>query len=336
MRILSLLTALFLPGLAAGEAPALQPLAPAERAILWGSPEDVLDKKPCVGTRLAATLTCRDAHSHVTTNEWYHNVFVPYIRDLGGGYVGIGSDQGLSFIAHARSSVGWLIDYDPTVLLVNLIHRGLILRSGSSKEFLARWSDDGAGAAAAALAEVYAAHPERGSVVRAFRSYRKTLEDHFRVVMNIGRTRSYHWLHDPGRYRFVREMFQRDRIRIMPGDLLKDRSLQGIADACRKLKVSVRILYLSNAEDYWKYTPQFKRNMVTLPFDDRTVLLRTKTTHDGPTIGKYQYVIQRGLSFQRLLRERGTSGVWTMMRHGTSVEPGLITIGLSDERATKK
>ena len=50
----------------------------------------------------------------------------------------------------------------------------------------------------------------------------------------------------------------------------------GIADAARRMGVPVRIIYFSNAEEYFKaYTPAFRNNVTALPADEKSLVLRT-------------------------------------------------------------
>ena len=58
-----------------------------------------------------------------------------------------------------------------------------------------------------------------------------------------------------------------DRIRRMTVDLTRNKGVKGIGDAALDLGVPIRVVYLSNAEQYWKtYPEQFRDNMLALPF----------------------------------------------------------------------
>ena len=71
-------------------------------------------------------------------------------------------------------------------------------------------------------------------------------------------------------------MLEEGRIRPMLANLLDDAAIAGIAEAARQLEVPIRVLYLSNAEQYWRrYDPQYRQNIAALPFDAEAVLLRT-------------------------------------------------------------
>jgi hypothetical protein len=67
--------------------------------------------------------------------------------------------------------------------------------------------------------------------------------------------------------------------------------MQGIAEAARKLDVPIRVVYLSNVEEYWDdYGDAYRRNIDSLPWRQDAVVLRTISTwarnHD------YSYNVQ--------------------------------------------
>lgn len=314
----------------AARAEAVPPLSTAQRAILDSCQADKLDKKPCAKskTKLAASTTCRDAYAHIHTNEWHHDVWLPYIAGLRGGYVGVGSDQGLTFIAAARSQVAWMIDYDPNVVRINRVHRALILASRDRQTFLTRWDEAQSKATLALLAKAYGDSVEAKRVARTYRWARRSLGRYFARMMRVGKRRRYHWLHSDAAYGYVRAMFRAGRIRILGGDLLKATALVGIGAAARKLGMPIRVLYLSNAEEYWRYPKQFRANIRALHFDAKSVALRTRTNKKGPTLGRYQYVVHAGAHFQQRVGARGVSGVWSLLRDKRAVKPkGLFVIG---------
>lgn len=353
MRTFVSLLLLSLPLASAAWAADVPPLTKAEREALASCTPDKLDKKPCVDTVRAATKTCRDAHAHIHTNEWHHDVWLPFIKNLGGIYAGVGSDQGLTFIAAAHPTLAFMIDYDPNVVRINRAHRALILASDTPAAFLARWTKEQRKASEKLLREAYAQEPREAHLIaRTYRWSRETLRRYFRAMLRVGKRRSYHWLHSAEAYGTVRALFRAGRIRVFGGDLLKDQALTSIGAAARKLGQPMRLLYLSNAEEYWRYGKQFRANIRALPFDDKGVVLRTRTSEKGPSIGRYQYIVQRGKHMQQRLGERFVSGVWSLLRDkkpvwrqgrrkgrrkgkGKDQGEGLFTVGFDTPRSHK-
>ena len=75
------------------------------------------------------------------------------------------------------------------------------------------------------------------------------------------------------------------------------------------MKKAVRVLYLSNAERYFQYTAAFRASVKALPFDDRSVVLRTMGLGSDKTVDPYFYVVQPGRNFQAWLEEPKVYGV---------------------------
>lgn len=61
-------------------------------------------------------------------------------RVRGGAYVGVGPDQGFSYIAAIRPSVAFMIDIRRDNLLMHLMFKALFARSQNRLEYLARWT----------------------------------------------------------------------------------------------------------------------------------------------------------------------------------------------------
>lgn len=306
----------------------LKPLTAEQRRIFYGSAQDKLDKKPCIGKKKRVTLTCRDVRHYVRMNEWYHNIWYPYINGIGGGYVGVASDQNLTFIAWARSSYAWLMDYDPVVVQVNRVHKALIKASPTIEGYLAFWERKGSKAAQEAIKKEYADAKDLKMVLQIYRRYRPEIGGSIRQAMRQKKRQRSYWLHRDTDYQYIRKMHQLDRIRIIGGDLLKSTSLRGIGTTAKKLGIKMRIVYTSNAEEFWPYPQSFKDNFLNLPMDEKSVILRTRhTSKYGPRIGSYVYIVHKGKDMQAQLKDPQTKGLWVMMRYRRAGRPGFFTIG---------
>ncbi|MCA9667905.1 MAG: hypothetical protein KC503_20045 [Myxococcales bacterium] len=319
------------------------PLSRAEAVVFRASAPDALTKKVCSATKskLRASASCRDKAAYVKSNELDHDLWRPYLRGLGGAYVGVGSDQGLTFVAWQRAELAWLIDYDPRVVRFNRVTRALVLAAPDIARFRRMWQKQGKRAAVAAIraacarsASTSAAAACRRQLIGSYLDYRETLRRHYALVARLGRGgRRMHWLHDASDYTFVRRMFREGRVRILGGDLLGPHALLGIGATARRMKVAVRALYLSNAEEFWRYTPRFRRNMRALPMDARSIVLRTRHNKRRAEGGrKFFYVVQSGVDFQRRLAEPRTVGVWSLLGRRLqkrSAPRGVLTLGLA-------
>ena len=148
--------------------PALPPPDPptaGELAIFGRVADDPVEDKKICGEKVRASWhasqadggrsepTCRDPFAYLTTNEPRGFVWQAYIANIGGAYVGIGSDQSYSYIATARSRWAWVMDYDPRVVQNHLRLRAFILASPTAEDFVGLFAARGKGGALAKLAE---------------------------------------------------------------------------------------------------------------------------------------------------------------------------------------
>jgi sulfatase modifying factor 1 len=300
-------------------APPVAPLDETQRAIFLGVPEEQLTRRPV------------DVRHWVQSNESDHDLWFATIDGLGGGYVGVGSDQNYSLFARARSSFVWLMDYDFVVTQVHRIYRALILASVSPEEFLLRWDPFERKVTLQLLAEVYSDDPELAELQDLLQENADAMGTYLhRVVERIGGDgQPGSWLADRALYRYVRRMFQEDRVRIVAGDLLREMPGR-IAEAQRELGVPLRIVYLSNAEEYFAYNDSFRTAFTTMPFDERSVVLRTvaRRLPDGSR-RVWHYQVEPAAHFVAALAA-GTNSFADLDREATyGLTGGLSWLGLA-------
>jgi hypothetical protein len=131
----------------------------------------------------------------------------------------------------------------------------------------------------------------------------------------------------------------------MPGDLTGDASLQTIAAACKALDVPVKVLYMSNAEEYFKYTKQFRQNMRAQPVDDATMVLRTIYSKKWEHADLWAYQIQPMSDFLARLAQGAKAASRNPMLHyaqwahelekDTGIK-GFSRLGYGDNDLSKK
>jgi hypothetical protein len=219
-----------------------------------------------------------DKH-YVKSNESRHDVWFPYIDGVGKAYVGVGADQNYTLIARAKSEWVFLLDIDPRVGETHWAYKALIEKHESPEAFLANFEPAGEAQAVATIEAAYAdrSEAEIKRIRRGYRAARETLRKHLARVSTRKRDgRSTSWLSDPEAYTWIRRLYLGGRVRIMPGDLTGAVSMKTVGSVCAKLETSVGVLYLSNAEEYFKYfAGDYRSNVAALPADESSVVLRT-------------------------------------------------------------
>jgi hypothetical protein len=271
------------------------PIGDHHREVFFASPEDA-PAEELLGVTQAQVGT-----HYVAGNERRLHLIYPHIKDLGGGYMGVGTDQAYLFMGWARFELAWLIDYDPVVLDVHACHRAFFHESKTPAEFLEWWGKPAKKEALALLERTYEGE-QRERVVAVYKRYRGWIDRRLRGLEKRY-TRKHKvptFLTDQEQYDYVRTMVENDRVRPMLANLLKSGGVEGVGAAAKELGVPIRLVYLSNAEQYWdEYAPAFRKNMQALHFDERSLILHTLLTWQKNQ--DYRYALQPAANFQAWL-----------------------------------
>lgn len=218
-----------------------------------------------------------DIH-YVQSNETRHDLFFDWIAGKGGAYVGVGSDQNFTMMAVQRAEYAFLMDIDYRVVDLQRMHEILILAHDTPAALADAWHEKNAATSRATIEAALGDLDEkaRGRILRGFATARETVYRHLqRVIARQRDGKATTWLSDPDNYAHVRAMYQTGRVRYMTGNLAGNRSLLTVAAACKALGENVQVLYMSNAEEYFKYIPDFIASIQALPTDPTSVVLRT-------------------------------------------------------------
>ncbi len=276
--------------------PTAEPEAPAsftdeQRALLMAGEEEVDLPRPEI--------------SYVMSNESRHDLWFPYIDGVGGAHVGVGSDSNYTLMGVARSEVVFLIDHDPRIVDLHRVYEILIEASADPEALLHRFERDQQEATVALIEEATAEAPaeRQRDLVRTYRATRETLRRYLsklRVRRREGCPST--WLSNPSIYEHVRTLYEQGRVRILPGDLRGKTTLPTVITALRALEIPVKVLYLSNAEQYFAYTKNVRENLGTLPAASGGVVLRTIFQDPWEHAdGFWSYQVQDIEDFQRRL-----------------------------------
>jgi len=309
-----------------------QPLGPEQRAAFLAPGAD----DPAA--ELGGVTEARKGQHYVTGNERTLEAFYPRILELGGAYVGVGSDQAYLMLGWARAELAWLIDYDPVVVDLHAVYHALFAAAATPEQFLALWHKDNKDQA---IAAVQAAYPGALGLRHEalYRRYR------VRVAKRLGQLQRTMqaaavptFLTDADEYAHVRGLIQAGRVRALLADLSRDGAIQQIGAAARTLDTTVRVLYLSNAEEYWEQLPPaFRTNLAALHVDERSVVLRTMLTWQSNQ--DYRYNAQPARNYQQWLANPAVQSIYDVVHRKVTVGPGIdffeIT-GLPDEATLRR
>ena len=237
------------------------PLPDATRAIAEGVPDEA--------------VPVPEEH-YLSTNERRHDLWFPHIRDLGGAYVGVGSDQTFTLAAIQNASLVYVVDFDQQIPWLHRVYDVLVRASETPEALVERFSEQRIDETVELVTEALDGHPDLDGVVRMLRGNRRMLHSYLsRVKSRRWDGAGVSWLSEPALYARVRRLFFGGRIIARAGDVTGAQTLRAVGEATRRLGVPVRVLYLSNAEAFFGYTDDFVANVRSLPMDEGSVVLRT-------------------------------------------------------------
>ena len=258
----------------------------------------------------------RDTHYFVS-NERSPEYFRSALTRLGGVGVGVGAEQNYLFAGWARPELLVLIDFDQAVVDLHAVYRVAFLNAATPEEFCALWARPSRKRFVELIDAAYAGTPRPKAAHRIFIQARSAvswrldkIKEHF---LEIGVPT---FVTDLGEYAYVRSLFATERVVRLRGDLTGGRALVDLGALLKEQHRVVRWTYLSNAEQYFKYTPRFRRNMLGLPFDDASLVIRTRAHRLD-----YAYVVQLFGNFTAWLAEPRVRSVRavvprSLLKHG--------------------
>lgn len=269
-----------------------EPLDAAGRAALAAAVED-----PAPKVLLGQAPGLENKH-YLIGNEWHLDLYAPKLKDLGGAYIGVGSDQAYFLMGMARPAVAWLIDYDDLVVQLHKVYFAFFAEAATPDAFMLLWTDETQGAPV--LTRRLQGDVQAAELVKFYRRQRgRVVERLTRVSKTFAKAGVANFVKDEEAYAWTRAMVTGGRVRALRVDLLAKQGMLSIGEAARKMGWPVRALYLSNAENYWSYSKQFRANIAGLPMDERSVIVRTVSTWGQNA--DYSYTLQPGLNYQAWL-----------------------------------
>ena len=247
----------------------------------------------------------KDSHYWVS-NEHFHHLFKSKVEDHGGIYMGVGTDQNYMIAAWAKSPILLMMDFDGQIRNVHQIYGVVFDHVDEPDQFVHKWKDEDAEKIRGWLEEAYGDDEER---LEALKETLKIARPH--IYYRLRKTAERYeereipcFLTDESQYDFIKGLWERNRVFAIRGDLTGDTAMMEIATALESLGLELGLLYLSNTEQYFEFTPTYRRNVVVQPFSKDSLVLRTRPMQGlgYPEGGEYHYNIQKGRNFANWMR----------------------------------
>ena len=271
----------------------------------------------------------RKSHYWIS-NELSHHVWYEPLRERGGAYLGVGTDQNYLLAGWARSELLLLVDFDGSIADLHRAYGAAFRAAETPAAFLVLWSDAGVAALNAQIVADIPDPAEQARTLKAVRVARSLVSRRLRATARRMQDRGIPtFLDDPAQYNHLRRLWQDRRVFPIRGDLTGDNAMTDAAAALRTADIPLRVLYLSNAEQYFDYVPTFRRNVLALPFDERSLVLRTIgwAGHGFIEGEQYHYAQQPGLNFAAWMRlSRVPKAGYILRRKRPTEVPGVSVL----------
>ena len=252
--------------------------------------------------------TTRSNH-YVVSNERRHFLFRESVENVGGVFVGVGSDQVYLMAGWAKPEVLIPMDFDQFIVDLHGIYRLAFLKSETPEAFLKLWND--ASRMKTLVKEGAGSDDKKAKLLNVLDFGRKAIAARLgRVKRQYSKLNVATFLTDASQYNFLVELFKADKVFPVRGDLTKKQTMQGIAAATRKANLHVGAIYLSNAEQYFTFSQQYRDNIAAMPFNEKSLVLRTFP--DGKK--GYYYFTQSGKLFQNWMERAKIRKVFSMLK----------------------
>jgi hypothetical protein len=259
----------------------------------------------------------RDSHYWIS-NENHLELFYEAVKDKGGLYMGVGSDQNYLLGAWARAEMLVLMDFDQSIVDLHRVYRVIFRAAETPGDFLRLWRQESRAEVRRLIEEGYSDKRDRVGALRAYGIARWAVERRLkRVVEQMAKASLPCFVVDAAEYEHIRRLYQEDKVFMVRGDLTAQRTVSAIGRAAAQAGKKVGVLYLSNAEQYFPYDARYRRNIRALPLDESSVVVRTSgqrgITHVKGTY--YHYNTQSGSSFVAWLADAKTRDARAMLRY---------------------
>lgn len=281
-----------------------------------------------------------DAH-FVISDERAHYLFEPATKGLGGVLLGVGTDPNYLIAGWMGAELVLIVDFDQVVADVHALYALAFKEAADAEAFVALWSakntgkfqgliDAGAPDKAAKKRWLGAYKMSRGLIAERLGALKRTYRDK-KVAM---------FLSDPAQYQHVRALVQQGRVWAWRGDLTADKTMVGVQQALGEIGQKVKVFYITNAEAYFPYTKQARKNLRDLPYADDSMVLRTQGRPDKTeeiADHHYSYYLQKGPDFKAWLERASTTSAKTIGRNRKATKiQGLFTLPAPPPPKVKK
>ena len=83
----------------------------------------------------------RDTH-YLKSNEYHHDIYKDYIEDLGGIFMGVGTDQLYVMAGWCKPEILIPFDFDQYVVVIYCVYGIIVTKAKAPEDFIQLWQED--------------------------------------------------------------------------------------------------------------------------------------------------------------------------------------------------
>lgn len=244
---------------------------------------------------------------YIIAPEKKHEQIIPFLKETGGVYIGLSTDQNFLLIPHLKPEYIILMDSKISVIATNQLYRYVFSTQKTPDEFIEFFAEKNAQKSLRKLMNHFRDIETQYGPIREFQRYKN------RIFKNL-QTKKTNWeknkiksfLTNQEMYDFMVKMSQSNRYIIVCGDLKGEKTLRSITKHLNKHQLKVSTLALSNAEQSFSYTDAFRNNIQNIPFLDSAIIIRSHQTKDQQN---FTYYLQSTSDFILWLQQKQTKDI---------------------------
>ncbi len=237
------------------------------------------------------TGTLTNNTHYFASNERDLDLVAATVAPLGDVWLAVGADPVYILAAWGQPSAVVVVDLDPAIVDLHAIYAVFFAHAETPEDFVALWSEAGVATAQALLA----GDPTTADKLEIYTAAQPAVARRFADLTRRFAAKSQAWLlSDPAHYLRVAHLVRSGRVLAVRGDFTRAGVVAEIANLLQHHAVPLGLVYLSNIEQYFLYTQEFRANVGALPLATAQVV----RTLPGRPAG-FEYIVQAGDHFQR-------------------------------------
>lgn len=316
-----------------------EPVAPAAADPLAPLPDEVRERFASLPEDPKPDELIRNSHYWIS-NERNLQLWHEHVKELGGAYLGVGTDQNYMLAGWAQSDLVVVVDFDAAIADLHQVYGLFFDVAETYEDFYERWSPAREAEGLALIDERLADRPNVKNIRKAYKIARQLVWARLRIVRKAyGKTDIPTFVTDQAQYDHIRTLWRNGRVFALRGDFTANETMVALGKAMKDSGFSFNVIYLSNVEQYVDYTPEWRRNFIGLPVGEKAVVVRTLGWGGFGFVDeaeKYHYNVQKAPQFLAWLEQSRVKNLPNMLYYRTKTKTQGLSLLEADVKPSKK